>query len=276
MKKKYSVLMSVYYKENPEWFNRSIESMFEQTIKPSEFVLIEDGNLTDELNTIVEKYMEKYPEIFKVIKIDNNVGLGLALQRGINECSYEFIARMDSDDYCVPQRIEKEFEVFETHPEIGMIGTNVSEFIDSIDNIICDVILPENNEEIIAFSKKRNPFRHPSIMFKKSEVLKAGNYREYYLCEDYDMWLRMLRAGCKCYNVQEILTYMRISDDFYKRRGGIKYLKSINKLKKEQVSIGYFSKIEYLKSIVPHVIVCLMPNFVRDFIYKKLLRKKRK
>ena len=181
---------------------------------------------------------------------------------------------MDSDDYSVPNRIEKEFEIFEKDSTIGMVGSNVSEFIDNIQNVICNVVLPEENEDIIRFSKKRNPFRHPSVMFKKSEVIKAENYREYYLCEDYDMWLRMIRNNCKCYNIQENLVYMRISDDFYKRRGGIKYLKSINKFKKEQMTLGYFTKMEYLKSIIPHAIVCLMPNFMRDFVYKKLLRKR--
>lgn len=271
---KYSVLMSVYHKENPEWFDDSIKSMFEQTIKPNEFVLVEDGPLTKELYDVVEKYKTKYPKEFKTVTIEKNVGLGPALKRGVEECSNEYIARMDSDDYSLPKRIEKEFEIFEKYPDIGMVGTNVSEFIDSIDNVVCDVILPEINEDIIKFSKKRNPFRHPSIMFKKSEVIKAGNYREYYLCEDYDMWLRMIRNNCKCYNIQDNLVYMRISDDFYKRRGGIKYLKSINKFKKEQMTLGYFTKMEYLKSIIPHAIVCLMPNFMRDFVYRKMLRRK--
>lgn len=273
MEKKYSVLMCVYYKENAEWFDKAIKCMFEQTIKPAEFVLIGDGKLTPELYKVIEKYQSLYPNILKFILLEQNVGLGLALKRGIEECSCEYIARMDSDDYSLPQRIEKEFEIFEKNTDIGLVGTNVSEFIDSIDNVICNVILPETNEEIIKFSKKRNPFRHPSIMFKKSDVIKAGNYREYYLCEDYDIWVRMIRSGCKCYNIQENLVFMRISDDFYKRRGGIKYLKSINKFKKEQVSVGYFTKLEYLKSIVPHAIVCLMPNFMRNFIYKKMLRK---
>ena len=111
-------------------------------------------------------------------------------------------------------------------------------------------------------------------MFKKSAVINAGNYREYYLCEDYDMWLRMIRNGCKCYNIQDIYVYMRIGEDFYKRRGGHKYFKSIKKFKKEQLENGYFTKFEYLKSIIPHAIVCYMPNFSRDFIYRKFLRKK--
>lgn len=273
MKKEYSVLMSVYYKENPKWLDESIKSMFDQTIKPSEFVLVEDGPLTNELYEIVEKYQKEYPKVFKVINIEKNVGLGPALRKGVEECSNEYIARMDSDDYSIPQRIEKEFEIFEKYPDIGIVGTNVSEFIDSIDNTICNVILPETNEKIIKFSKKRNPFRHPSIMFKKSEVIKAGNYREYYLCEDYDMWLRMIRSGCKCYNIQDIYVYMRIGEDFYKRRGGHKYFKSIKKFKKEQLKNGYFTNVEYLESIIPHAIVCYMPNFIRNIVYKKILRR---
>lgn len=180
---------------------------------------------------------------------------------------------MDSDDYCLPERIEKQFEIFESNPDIGMVGTNVSEFIDTIENVVCNVILPETNEEIVDFSKKRNPLRHPSVMFKKSEILSAGNYREYYLCEDYDMWLRMIRNGCKCYNIQNIYVYMRIGEDFFKRRGGHKYFKSIKKFKKEQLHNGYFTKVEYLKTIIPHMIVCYMPNSMRDLIYRKLLRK---
>ena len=273
VEKKYSVLMSVYYKENPIWFDKSIISMMDQTIKPSEFVLVEDGPLTDELDKVVEKYENTYPNIFKIIKLPKNVGLGPALKKGVEECSYDFIARMDSDDYCLPERIEKQFEIFESNPDIGMVGTNVSEFIDTIENVVCNVILPETNEEIVDFSKKRNPLRHPSVMFKKSEILSAGNYREYYLCEDYDMWLRMIRNGCKCYNIQNIYVYMRIGEDFFKRRGGHKYFKSIKKFKKEQLHNGYFTKVEYLKTIIPHMIVCYMPNSMRDLIYRKLLRK---
>lgn len=271
--KQYSVLMSVYYKEKPEWLDLSIKCMFEQTIMPSEFVLVEDGRLTDELYAVVKKYEKEYPDIFRTVILPENVGLGPALKKGVEECAFEYIARMDSDDYCLPDRIEKELEIFENYPETGMVGTNVSEFMDSVDNVICNVILPETHDEIVAFSKKRNPFRHPTLLFKKSEVLKAGNYRDYHLCEDYDLCLRMIRSGCKCYNIQDICFFVRIGNDFYKRRGGKEYFRSIKKFKKEQLENGYFTKAEYLKTIIPHAIVCFMPNYMRDFVYKKLLRK---
>lgn len=274
--KKYSVLMSVYYKENPKWLDYSIKSMLKQTLKCNEFVLVKDGKLTKELDKVIDKHKKANPRLFKIIALENNVGLGRALCIGIENCKNEYIARIDSDDYSVPKRIEKEFKVFDSDESIGMVGSNVAEFIDNIKNVICDVILPETHEDIIKFSKKRNPFRHSSILFKKSEVLSAGNYRDYYCCEDYDMWIRMLRNGCKCYNIQENLVYMRVGNDFYKRRGGLKYFKSIKKFKREQLDEGYFTKLEYLRTIIPHAIVCFIPNNMRDFVYKNLLRKKRK
>ncbi len=270
----YSVLMSVYYKENPEWLRISIDSMLNQTVFPSEFVLVEDGPLTEELNKVVAAFQKKYKNLFKVIKLKENQGLGPALKIGIESCSNEYIARMDSDDYSVSDRIEKQLKKIMEDPELGLVGSNVAEFEGQIENIISLVVLPETQARIYKFSKRRCPFRHPSLLYKKSCVLKAGNYREFYLCEDYDLYVRMLSTGCKCYNIQEVLVYMRIGQDFYKRRGGYKYMKSILKFKNLQLKNGYFSIGDYMRSTIPHVIVCLMPNKLRDFVYRNLLRKK--
>ena len=272
---KYSILMSVYYKENPEWLQYSIESMLKQTVPASEFVLVEDGQLTPELYSVIDKYEKENTGLFNIIKLEENVGLGPALRIGVEKCKNEYIARMDSDDYSVENRIEKQFEIYEKYPDLGLVGSNVEEFMNTIDNVNCHVILPEYQDEIFKFSKRRCPFRHPSLLYKKSEVLKAGNYRKYYLFEDYDIYVRMLRAGCKCYNIQEPLVYMRIGEDFFKRRGGIKYLKSIMKFKNEQLKIGYFSFGDYIRTTVPHIVVCLMPNGLRDWVYRNLLRKRK-
>ncbi len=272
--KNYSVLMSVYYKEKTEFLKQSIESMLNQTILTDDFCLVEDGKLTPELEKIISEYCEKYPDIFHVIKLEKNVGLGPALAIGINECRNELVARMDSDDISIKERCEKQLKQFEICPELDIIGSSIAEFIDEIDNVQAYRILPETDKEIKKFAKRRNPFGHPSIMFKKSKVLEAGNYRSYYLCEDYDMWTRMIEKGAKCYNFQEILVYMRINEDFYKRRGGIKYLKSILKFKKEQYKKGFYSFNDYIISSFAHIVMCLMPNKLRDFLYKKVLRRK--
>lgn len=269
---KYSVLMTVYYKEKPEWLKESLECLFKQTVKPSEVVLVEDGPLNNGLYEIIENIKNDHKEL-KIVSLPENVGSGPASKIGVENCTYEYIARLDSDDISVPERMEKELKMFLEHPELSLVGSNVIEFEGTIDNCISKVILPEKHEQIFEYSKKRMPLRHSGIMFKKDAVLKAGNYRKYHLFEDYDICNRMLRTGSKMYNIQEFLTYMRVNEDYYKRRGGVKYLKSIYRFKREQYKIGYINYFQFLKTFVPHAVVCLMPNSLRDLVYRKLLRK---
>mgnify|MGYP004495762867 FL=1 len=273
MNTKYSVLMSVYYKENPEWFRESIESMMNQTVRTNDFVIVKDGKLTNELDEVISEYCKKYPDIFNIVELEKNMGLGLALATGILKCKNELVARMDSDDYSVPERCEKQLKKFNEDESLDIIGSCIAEFIDDINNVKAYRVLPEKHKEILKYAKRRNPFGHPSVMFKKSKLLEAGNYRSYYLVEDYDMWIRMIENGCTCYNFKDIFVYMRISDDFYKRRGGSRYLKSMLKFKKEQYKKGFFSRKDYLISSGAHIFMCIIPNRCRNILYKKFLRK---
>ena len=269
----YSVLMSVYYKEDPKWLKISIDSMLNQTVLPSEFVLVEDGPLTDKLDKIIEKYQKEYKSLFKIVKLKTNQGLGPALKIGMENCTNDYISIMESDDYYITKRCEKELEKIIEDNNLDIVGSNVAEFIDNIENVQAYRMLPETNKDIHKYAKRRNPFGHPSVMLRKSKVMEAGNYREYYLCEDYDLWLRMIEKGAKCYNFKEILVYMRVSPNFYKRRGGIKYLKSILKFKTEQYKKKRFKFGDYIISSCASIVACLCPNVVRELIYKKLLRK---
>ena len=273
MNNNYSVLMSVYYKEKPEWLDISIQSMLNQTIKTNDFVLVEDGPLTKELDEIVNKYTINNPNLFNVVKLKENVGLGSALKIGIENCKNELIARMDSDDIAVPERCQKQIEKFIKNDELAICGSNIIEFIDDIQNQQAYRKLPETDTDIKKYMKRRNPLGHPSVMFKKSKVLEAGNYRTYYLCEDYDMWVRMAQKNAKFYNIQEPLVYMRISEDFYKRRGGFKYLKSMLKFKNEQYRNGFYTTKDYIISSGAHIVMCIIPNRLRNVLYKKILRR---
>lgn len=271
----FSVLLSVYYKEKPEFLEKSIESIyFNQTLKPNEIVLVEDGFLTKELYNSIEKLKNKIgTSIFKTVVLEKNMGLGNALRIGIEKCSNELIARMDTDDISYSNRFEKQVNFFKENPDTDVLGTFMSEFVGNTNNIICIKDAPNNETDMKKYMKLRDPVNHPSVMFKKSKVLEAGNYKEIFLNEDSYLWGRMLSKGCVFKNIQEPLVYFRTTDDTYKRRGGLKYVKAEYKLQKEFLKLGIINKMEFIRNITLKNIVRLIPNQLRKFIYLKLLRK---
>lgn len=266
----YSVLMTVYYQEKAEFLREAIDSMLNQTVKPAEFVLVEDGPLTDELYAAIAEY-EKNP-IFKVITLKENQGSGPASAAGVLACSNEWIARLDSDDYSVSERIEKQFALLDKNPKLNVIGTNIIEIETENPKNQQKVILPAENDEIRKFTGRRCPFRTSAILFKREIILEAGNYRAFHRVEDYDMFARLVAKGAVCANVQEFLSYMRIDRDYYKRRGGMKIAKSIVKLKKEIRKMGLSTTKDWIISVPIQVCVSLMPNSMRDLFYRKVLR----
>ena len=200
---KYSVLMSVYRKENPQYLKQAIESIQMQTLQTDDFVLICDGPLNTELNSVIDDKKREMGDVLNVVRLKKNVGLGNALNEGIKYCKNEMIARMDSDDISYPDRCEKQVVIFNTHPEVSICSGIVEEFTNDPNIVDTQRILPETNDEIVKFAKKRNPFNHPCVMYKKSAVEDVGSYQDFYLLEDYYLWLRMLMSGYQGYNIQE-------------------------------------------------------------------------
>ena len=269
----YSVLMSVYAGERATFLEESLASLMAQTVTPQEIVLVEDGPLTPELDASITRFDMSHPGLLTVVSYPENRGLGFALGYGLRDCHNEIVARMDTDDYAFPTRMEEQLRVMQEH-DLDMVGSQIIEFIKDPRTPVATSTLPVSSEEIIAYSKRRNPFRHPSMMYKKSMVMKAGNYsKDFLYFEDWDLFNRMLAIGCKAWNIDHPLVAMRVSADFYGRRGGPAYLPHIWKFKTAQLKRGYFTFGEFLVSTVPHVAVCLVPNSVRSFIYTHLLRK---
>lgn len=273
----FSVLLSVYYKEKPEYLKRSIESIyFDQTLKPNEIILVEDGPLTEELYDTIRFLENKIgKEVLKIIKLEKNMGLGNALQIGIEKCSNNLIARMDTDDIAYPNRFREQLDYFKKYPETDVLGSFMSEFVGDIDNIICIKDAPNNKINMKKYMKLRDPVNHPSVMLKKSKVLEAGNYQEIFLNEDSYLWGRMLSIGCVFRNIQKPLVYFRTTDDTYKRRGGWKYIKAEYGLQKKFLKLGIINKIEFLRNITLKNIIRLIPNLLRKCIYLGMLRKKK-
>ena len=247
--------------------------MMNQTMPTNDFVLVCDGPLTPELDATIAELQQKYGETIRTVRFEKNGGLGHALQVGVKECRNDLIARMDSDDISRPYRCEKELEVFATHPELSIVGSVIEEFSTTPEVIDAKRVVPETSDEIVAFSKKRNPFNHPSVMYRKKDVLKAGNYSDVRYMQDYYLWIDMLIAGMKGYNIQEPLVWMRADSNLFKRRSGKLYVEIQVNLLKKMYKAGYITYPQYLKFSAIRVCSASAPNWLRQFIFKKVLRK---
>lgn len=270
--KEYSVLMSVYHKERPEYLKQAIESIQVQSLSTNDFVLVCDGPLNDELDAVIQTKQLEMGENLNVVRLAKNGGLGNALNEGIKHCKNELVARMDSDDIAYPDRCEKQIAVFNTHSEVSICSGIVEEFTTDPNTVDTRRVPPETNAEIIEFAKKRSPFNHPCVMYKKSAVKAVGSYQDFYLLEDYYLWLRILMAGYQSYNIQEPLLHMRAGSDMYKRRAGWKYAKTQAKLFKFMKQQGFIGNGQYIKSCVIRSGSALAPNWLRKFMFERVLR----
>lgn len=269
----YSVLLPVYYKDSPLFLQAAIDSMLKQTIPPEEIVIAVDGAIGQALWSTINNYKHNNEQLFSIFSYEKNEGLGSLLRKTLPLCRNEYIARMDADDYSAPDRIQKQIAVLREYTDVDMVGCNVNEFEDSIELPVAQVILPEKPEENLKYAKRRCPMRHPTLFYKKSDVLKVGNYAPMFSLEDYELVVRMLHSGVRLYNVQEPLVCMRISKDFYRRRGGMHYLKCMIKMKVGFVEMGFMSVVDFIISCGGQAVVILMPGWFREWFYMKFLRK---
>lgn len=272
---KFSVLMSLYIKEKPQYVEECFQSLLRQTVKADEWLVVEDGPLTPELYAVLDKYQQEYPGLIKRLPFAENRGLGLALQSGVPECTYDLIARMDTDDICREDRFEKQLAEFEKDPDLDIIGSNIDEFEDTPDTIVANRTVPLTDAEIKKYQKKRDGFNHMTVMYKKKAVLDAGNYQSCPLMEDTYLWVRMMKNGVKCKNIGEPLVYARIGKDMFNRRGGWAYFKKYKAAFKKVYETGYISWFDYASVIIIQFCVALVPQKLRGWIFKKMLHGKK-
>lgn len=266
----FSVLMTVYEKEKPYNLRNSLLTSYQQTIKPTEIILVCDGELTQELYDEIERIKSEIP-ILKVYQLDTNVGSGPASRFGVEKCNTDLIARMDSDDYSEETRFEKQIKAFEENPNLIMVGTNI---LEKNTEFTALKTVPEKTEEIREYSKFRNPFNNPSSMMKKEYILKVGNYRKFRYLEDYDLTMRLIHDNpTKDFlNIQEPLVIMQTDNSSYLRRGGLLYVKTEFFLQTDFYKRGYITKVELCRNIFIRNIVRVLPNSMRKLIYKKKMR----
>lgn len=270
----FSVSMCVYKKDNPEWFKIAVDSVINQTVKPSEIVLVVDGPVTDSLNKPIKEYEEN--SLFKVIRLPKNIGHGNARRKGLENCKYELVALMDADDICTFNRFEKQLEVFQSDSELSIVGGNISEFIGDTNFVVGRRIVPKDDADIKAYMKKRCPFNQMTVMFKKKDVEAVGGYLDWYCNEDYYLWIRMYLANMKFANLNDILVNVRVGEDMYKRRGGLRYFKSEAKLQRYMLSNRIIGFGLYTINVIKRLIVqVLMPSSLRGYVFQKFARTKK-
>lgn len=265
--------MCVYGKDNPEWFELAVESILNQTITPSEVVLVVDGAVPTELDEIIQKYESN--SLFHVIRFEENQGHGNARRAGLAACNNDLVAIMDADDISLADRFEKQIAFFENDSEIDIVGGNIAEFIETTDNIVGYRTVPNEDSEIKTYMKNRCPMNLVTVMFKKSSVDKVGGFIDWYCEEDYYLWIRMALANMKFANVSEVLVNVRVGKEMYQRRGGWRYFESEAKLQKYMLRekvIGFFTY--FLNVSKRFVVQILLPNRLRGWVFQKFARQK--
>ena len=274
MSNKFSVAISVYKNDNATHFDKALESITSlQTILPDEIVLVVDGPISEELDRVIAKYEEKY-DMFNVVRLPQNGGLGNALRIAVDRCQNQLIARMDSDDIALPNRFEEQLKIFEQRPDLDIVGGDISEFIGDEDNIVAHRRVPVTDADIKQYIKVRCPFNHMTVMYKKDAVIKAGGYLDLFWNEDYYLWIRMCEQNCKMANTGTVLVNVRTGSEMYKRRGGKKYYKSEKFLQRYMLEKKMIGFPTYFTNLTKRVIVqVLMPPKIRGWVFRKFARK---
>ena len=271
----YSVLMSVYHKEKPEHFRSAVESMLHQTVPPTDFVIVCDGSLTDELNGIISDFYHKAPKLFQIVRLEENQGLGLALQNGLIYCKENLVARMDTDDIAVSDRMEKQLNFLKKHPEISVVGGQIAEFEETPEQITRYRIVPQTHQEILHKLKFSNPVNHVTVLFRKEHVLRAGNYMHHPGFEDYRLWATILSQGYLFHNLPDICCYVRADLQMLKRRNGICYFNHTVQMEKLLLNKRLISPWQYFINLtIRFGGTVLLPYHLRNKIFSRLMRKK--
>ena len=273
---KFSVVTSVYRNDKPEFVRVALDSMLvEQTLKPSEIVLVRDGSVPVDLERLLFEYEAKYSDVMHIIRLDKNGGLGNALKLGVENATYSLVARMDSDDICLPKRFEKQMAYMAEHQECDIVGGQMTEFIGEPTNVVGKRVVPESNEAIYEYMKSRCALNHVTVMFRKDTILKVGNYQDWFWNEDYYLWVRMMIIKCVFANLSDVLVNVRSGEDQYARRGGMKYFKSEEGIQRLMLDNKLINRYEYSVNVAKRLIVqLLLPNWLRGWVLRTFARKK--
>ena len=262
--------MSVYSKEKPAYFSAALDSLVRQTRPADQIVLVCDGQLTAELDSVIQRHAPTLP--LTLVRLQQNVGLSHALNAGLPTCEREWIARFDSDDVCESFRFERQLDFIDLHPEIDVFGGNILEFStgDSLPDSVR--VVRQSHAEIVDVARFKNPMNHVTVFFRNSVISSVGGYPHDVQNEDYALWVKIMSAGYRFGNIPESLVRVRGGAEMVSRRGGWAYLVAEVKLQSNFRRQGFIGTGVFISNILARVAIRLCPHFVRQFVYKNFLR----
>ena len=267
-----SVLMSVYKSENPAYLDCALKSVWDdQTVKPSQIVLVKDGPLGEELEAVICKWGKKLGNVITLLKNEKNQGLTKSLNKGVGAVTGDLIARMDSDDISLPERFEQQVKFFDEHPDIDIVGGSLREFNEKNPEL-CVRHYPQTHEEVVKYMCKACPLAHPTVMMRKRIFDEGLRYNEKYrMSQDIALWYDAVMAGYKIANLSEITINFRSQGDVFKRRSRAK---AWNEFKIYMEGIYRMNGLFTIKYRYPIMRLCfrLMPPTIVKKIYGSSIR----
>lgn len=268
----FSVILPVYRGDHSEYVEEAISSTLNQSVMPSELLIVEDGTLTSQLYSILDRWEKRHPEIIRRISNNSNRGLSRSLIKGVEQASYELIARMDADDVCESDRFEKQIQFLTDNNSVDVVGGYIREFSGQKSGGENVRVVPTDHKGIQDMARFRNPMNHVTVMFRRNQVLDVGNYRPVDRMEDYDLWVRLLLEGSKFANISEVLVNVRAGSKMYSRRGGLEYAREEIRMQREFYQWGFTNRLEFWRNLFLRTGLRFLPNTLRETIYRNFAR----
>jgi glycosyltransferase involved in cell wall biosynthesis len=268
----FSLLLPVYGRDDPAQLERAFaSSVDEQTRRPDEVVLVQDGPVPEPLADTIAALVASSPVPVRHVVLPQNVGLADALTAGLDACTHEVVARMDADDVAMPERFARQLAVIEEGYDL--VGAGLLEFVDDEAVTVGRRTPPVGEATIQRYARFHDPFNHPTVVYRKAAVLRAGGYRPVGLMEDYWLFARMLTAGAKVANLPEPLVKYRVGAGAYARRGGVGQLRAELQLQRLLRGLGFTTSGQFFRNVCVRGGYRLLPEAVRRTSYRRILHR---
>jgi len=226
--------------------------------------------LPESLESVIDGI--SFPNKMKVLALPKNLTLGPARMKGTQAATYNWVALMDSDDICLPDRFEKQLALINSDSDLCIIGGQIIEYDDIPGKALATRNVATQHDRIFQCAKKRNPFNAMTVMFKRDKALDAGGFRYHPGFEDYDLWTRMMVKGAKCANHVDVLVHARTGSSMYTRRRGLPYIRAEWKMQCNLYKMGINNFFEFIRNLMLRIPIRLLPAKILGYIYEKYAR----